>query len=851
MGLISSPLFIVVVVVVVVADVQTIDLLTVENVCVVGRFNNKTLCDSSVILDAFAAEKFKFRNPTHLNRFGVWLKALYSMQHFAPDTRLMATVARFVDRMVLVVDDIKVPMQQASVPVYRNAARLFADHMTVADMDQTFRSFQNLFNSYIIWSPSLYKTMLGAYARVRARVHQSRRFVADVDDACVRLVTLTLQYPLTLARADHVRQDAYVYYVSRIENAAERKRFGGIYETVENLQFPQTTTLHCGPVVNVTLHHSIDELSTLNRMQNEVDYVYDNFKKLYARLNLTVSHSIRHVDMYVYRNKTEYERTGLLYADSVDNGGVTMYRTIPHSRVVASVYFDNEDQNDNIPNAFGHELFHCLQFTSNRRITFDSRWFVEGAANRFGFRQCFWKDHYNLRANINATIAEIVRADYDTQILYPMGSALVAFLYEKRPDILRHAVLSRNYSIASNALLEYQFAQFKNNKLRECQYKNQQSSSSSSSSSSPPTTMSKTTLQRYLGALSRDTFAVCKNYIVVDFRTCAFIMTPDRLIKFDKPHDNRPLNVQHEIRFNDVYVSSFDYEYFEKGLIKLIVRLSLNDTDDPHAIADKYFSVDTNYSYRANVSCSMAVTPPLQALIDFTLKSPTVKMTALARVGNLNVTSMVRRFELGVIGCRTFMVPPPGDSGRSLRNFIDRVEQLPANQHIADANLVKPIDAYNNTILHLIAIHNRNMYIRIASRMNSTATKNAYGQTPQWMYENTVRYLKAFKHSPSRYCTTILPIETTTTKTTTTMTSSTQAPLEMINKSIEYNLDRNNLLIVTLGSIVLILGIVLIVNTLIIIRLVRQNTANKKTNSSLYNKTKFYKNNECTIRLFE
>lgn len=862
---------------------NSVQLKQYEDACMQTKFRgNDTQCVGTDILNAFSAQTFGFRHAPEVRRFTAWLRLLYRMQQYAPQKQTLVTVARFTAKIVRITDNITYQMQLAGDDMYHNVAQLLAGYHSVVDFDVCFTAYRNFFNSYVLWAPSRYKTLLLTYARIRSSFHYSRHLTTAIDEAASQLMTLTLQYPLMLMRPQHARQEAYIYYVSKL-STVERQRFSGLYETIEQEQFPQTTVLHSGPI-NITVHHDITDLNTLNRMQEESNFVYSNFVRLWQRLNVTYTHTILNVDMYVYENSTEYSRTGLLYSTNVDNAGVAMYHHSPR-KIVSLVYFKEDDV---IPHAFGHELFHCLLYSTNRKVLrhVNSSWFVEGSANRFGFRKCMWRDHEGLKRYKQKTIDEIVQANYDSDILYSMGSALVSFLYEKRPDILRKAVMSFDYSIRADHGLEQEFTQFKTNKILECNYVRYHQ----------PAVYKNTVQQQYVASLPHNTFTgLCRNYIRVDFDNgCVFIMTPNRLFKTSNLKNTSALNVQHELYNNNQEVSTFDFEFFLKGALKLAVRYMLNDTSDPHEIVDKYFSVDTKYSYAAKASCQSNAADPSQSIIDFVLASPIIKKSVLAHVARPR--EMITSFEETVLSCQVFVAPAVTTASGRLRTYVEHIDQL-RDQHIAEVNLIKQLDVHNNTIMHLAAMYNRGLFDRLLRQHEKyvTSVVNADNRTAMWTFENTQKYYKRFRHAPSRYCTTIVPgnytyvyvkqkphsnrVTNHVTNNTINATkgdkianiaksvvSSKENPLMMLQQrrnvtvsalSIEKNssVSGNNLLLIITTEVIVGIVIVISVNTIITIKVVRHYIGKANSNSiarynstNNFNKQKFY--NECSVPLF-
>ncbi|ACI28737.1 agip35 [Agrotis ipsilon multiple nucleopolyhedrovirus] len=864
-----------------------IQLALLKQKCVGSKFKGGgDDCDAATIVKVFGEQHFNFLDVLELRRFAAWIELMTSVQYYAPQATTLTQVAAHLGAFARIDGGVTRPMQVAADALYYGVANFYANHYSVAQFRETWIQFQNFFNSYIIWAPARFRSLLSMYSRLReSRLRYSRQLITELDEACARLITLTLEYPLSvLMPQQHVRQEAYIYYVSKLPKG-ERKRFDGLHEAFETQQFPQTTVLHSGPV-NITVHHDIHNLDTLNRMQEECDYVYGNFLALWRRLNVSFVHTVSNVDVYVYNNRSEYRRTGLLITNSVDNGGSATYH--PGSRrrrIHSSVYFEeNIGGNDDIPRAFGHEMFHCLLYSTNRRVLNDipnAHWFSEGAANRFGYRKCFWRDYFNLRTYENRTIREIVRANYGSDILYPMGSALVSFLYEKRPEMLREAVLKYNYTIVADDRLEREFSVFKRNKLAECDYVRQQQQQQ-------PQTVNAVQTQYSKIISTSATFRECRNnYMTVRFNDCEFVLTPSRLylengIRFGV------VNAQKTIRYNRNEVTQFDFDFLQKGLIKLGVRHLLNDSADPMNIADKYFSVDDKYSYEANVSCGGG-----DAIVSMLMALPMRASTLLSNAESVSdAKSIVRRLEEIASSCQVYTPPPVNVTGR-LRTYVEHLSRL-TDEHIALVNLIKPLDVRGNTIVHLAAVLNRPLFLRLWRRHSNLTDElqNYNNRTPRWMFDNTLNYIQRFKHPPGRYCMSIvkgnfsletlikLDDETTPINNETTnilspknnsetpnetnanntlrvyvekQQKSSTTILDVVTSNKSVNVLKYSLLSVTIVIVVIVVAVIP-VNTIITLKIVKHHIHKASINNSnqtteKFNKHKFY-NNECTIPLF-
>ncbi|QAT90310.1 hypothetical protein KM622_gp024 [Spodoptera exempta nucleopolyhedrovirus] len=819
-------------------------LLEANNVCVdkINFKNDTTTCNGKRIIDEFSRQQFNFENSTDLRVFATWIELASNVQRYVPQNHTVGVVARYLDKFVKLAGkrgQLSSDLQSAGDVVFKVVAEFYVNYHGI---QREWTVYQNFFNTFIIWAPLKFKTLLAMYANIRSSMGKYSRYrVLQTDEACINLISVALGYPMSVMSVRDVRQEVYIYYVSKIENKNDWNRFKGMYETIEPLQFPHTTLMHSGPL-NISVHHNIRDLQVLVKMQQECEYVYENFKMLWHRLNISYAHTIFNVDVYVYKNRHEYQRTGLLLSSSVDNGGVSIYRS-SEQKIHASVYFEDENE---IPNAFGHELFHCLLYSSNRRVVHrpNFHWYLEGAANRFGYRKCFWYDYFNLRNYEHTTIDEIVSSTYGDKILYPMGSALVSFLYEKRPDILRRAVLTHNYTIASDGAVENEFTNFKRNKLIECKYYNDKVNR--------VVVNEKISVQeQYLKMLPNDTFKYCKNYIAIQFDDCVFVLTPSKLyIKYVR--FGSYVNPQKIIRSNNNEVTSqFDFDFLQKGIIKLGAKLLLNDTKDPFDVVDKFFSIDDKYSYRCNVSCAG------ETAVRLMLHVPMLASTPLAKIDTVEAAkNAVRRYENIAKGCQVYILPPVGVEGR-LRIYVGNIFNL-RNEHIAESNLKKPVDAHKNTIIHLAAMFNRALFLKFYRQHNKLTKnlKNYFNATPIWLFENTQKYVRLFGHEPSRYCMTIVPgnfsyvyPSLSTPSTTTTTTPPTHDTI--INDSLS-NLITTKFIAITVTILVVLILIGICLSTLITYFIVKHYDNKSRQNLNYtFNKQKFYNNNECTTFLFK
>nr|AIW01440.1 hypothetical protein [Spodoptera frugiperda multiple nucleopolyhedrovirus] len=830
-------------------------------------------CNGNEILAKFKTEKFNFTRVTGLRRFIDWITLIQDyLRHKIPSEPMIFTVVKHLKNFVIVNENISYDMQILGDRLYEIGTEIGYYYVeTILRFKDSWATFQHFYNNFVIWSPTKLDAILKMYAAMRKYRKFSKYYKTEIDDATIRVINVALQYPLNKMSKQHVKQAAYVHYVSKLQDY-ERKKFDTLYETVEITEFPQTTTIYSG-IVKITLHHNIQDLNVLNKMQEQSKIVYDNFKRFYNFLNVSFIHEMFNVDMYVYANRSEYNRMGLLITPSIKNGGITLFR---NNKPTAAVYFVKEDI---VPHAFNHELFHCLMYTTNRMVNMknikESRWFIEGTANRFGYEQCYWRNYFNMRNYQHKTIDDIVRSNYNDDMLYPMGSALVSFLFEKHPQLLRNAILTDNYSIPTNDALEHEFKIFKLNKYEECIYLDRKNQ----------LRVKDMVQNNYLKMISNVAFEKCHNVITVRFDDCMFVLTPQRLYIENNIKNDSIVYPQRIIKLNRYEVTSLDLDFLQKGLIKFIVSLMLIDRSDPMRIVDKYFNIDNNYSYKSNVSCRNE-----EVMSQMLMNMPVRKETILALAAtNYELKQTVQKYEKIALACQTFIPPAAVNVTGSLRSYVEHLPNL-QEQHIAAIHLTKPVDALNNTIIHLAAMFNKNLFLRFYRLYNNhtRGLLNAFNETPIWLFDNTQKYIRQFRHEPYRYCLTkvmprsslnnattyqqyiFTPATTTTTTTvpssTTTTTTTTTPKIEepelrhgnftMIEKDGKSNVHVKfvKVSLISITVIVVLIFIGVSCNTVITITIIKHynNKTNNLISSTLqFNKQKFYVNDECTLPLFD
>nr|QGW49268.1 hypothetical protein [Chrysodeixis includens nucleopolyhedrovirus]QGW49968.1 hypothetical protein [Chrysodeixis includens nucleopolyhedrovirus] len=728
------------------------------NSCVRAKFNSFE-CDAKKLVDNFKDQDFTFTTPSEIERYIMWLQLMSRMQEYDAQSSLLDSLDKFNRKIALVDRRISRKMKIVASNLFAMTSDLYIRNVNSANMRRTFVSFHELCSSFIMWNDRQFKTCLVAYASIRETFEKNVKITELIDRAAVQLSRIALEHPLMIIPKTQIKQDIYMCYVSKFKNLVvsgnrinydDSKFDKNLYEKIEDVMYPFNTRFDMGPI-RVFLHHNITRNDVLIKISLEMNTVYRDFKDFYRRLQLPYHHNLTDIDMYVHNDREQYVRLGPYWNYGVNNGGITQY--VHDRRVIrAHVYF-KDYEHDDLPNAYGHEFHHCLLFTLQAR--FMPKWYIEGAADRFGNRDCFWRDHEGLKAYRNTTIAEIIKADYKSNILYSMGSALVSFLYEVKPSILRSMIVKQNYSIDIDSVLENDFNVYKLNRIAKCE---------KIINSKDASDVDKNTVQeQYLRMIDNRTFAVCHNYIQIDFDDCAFILTPHRLIKQNK--NKRPDNTiekivaQHEIKTNQEPVSQFDFEYLQKGLVKMAVRyLMPSGAVDHHNVLENFFNIDNDYWYNGMSSCrndTQAIIKLARATSFWSRLMPFTSIRRPSPSADSQEAEMLKNLMNRVDACQVFIAPPSINSNVSLRSFANNVARL-RNEKISPQNLLRPVDLRNNTLVHLAAIYNQPYFELLLRRSGGEVSfmsiLNIDRNTPVDLYHYTKKYIERFNFNPNKYC---------------------------------------------------------------------------------------------------
>ncbi|QEI03704.1 hypothetical protein [Rachiplusia nu nucleopolyhedrovirus] len=729
--------------------------------CAKSKFKAYPQCEAQRLLENFNQQVFNFATPSEVERYAGWLKLMNKMQEYDAQFYLLDSVAKHSLRMASINKRISRKMQIVSSDVFIITAELYSRYVTSLNFRRTFASIQSLFDTFVVWDTEQLSTCLLTYAELRFRFEKNSKFVELIDRSAIQISKIALSHPLMLQPKHEIKQDIYMSYVSKFSTAIisadnviisydDTKFKRDMYEVIENVLFPYEMMFRIDNVT-IYIHHNITRPEVLVNMRQENDRVYNTFRNFYKHLNIDYTHKIPELHMYVHNKRKNYIRTGVYWSYGINNGGITQY--VPNSKQIRANVFFVDYEKDNLPNAYGHEFHHCLLFTLEAR--YQPKWYIEGSADRFGNSECYERDHEGLKAYRNSTIHDIVNADYQSAILYPMGSALVAYLYEMRPSILKSMILAQNYTIEIDDALETDFDIFKTNKIAQC---DRYLSLKNNRAMSPQ--KHNTVQQQYLNMIDSETFTMCQNYIQVDFEDCAFILTPRRLIKQNKMSKHSTIVAQKEIRFNYEDVSQFDFEYLQKGIIKLAIKslMPVNYTDHLN-VAEKYFSLDSNYWYNGKLSCvndTLAIVRFARAS-KFWLDLPMnngiddYRNTTLQQDSNF-IYNVIQEAE----SCAIFVAPPNANTTSTLRDFALNVDKL-QHEKISVQNLKKPLDSKNNTMVHLIAMYNHRYFNRLLKygddyRQLITNLVNADKNTPLILYYYSKSFLQKFGRFPRKYC---------------------------------------------------------------------------------------------------
>nr|WUR10854.1 hypothetical protein Caab_145 [Calliteara abietis nucleopolyhedrovirus] len=745
------------------ADINTVT----DSICVPNKFVNNNLCNGSVLLKTFQRQSFNFKKEADVHLYGCWLRLLNNLQFYKPQqqAKLLNLMAINNRKWATInTNGMEAALQARAAEVFRWTADTWTLCHKQVERDvfaETYSSFVNFFHTYLLWNTAdelyLFKTVLYAYRNVR-------NYWPEVDAVAKQAVRLALDYPLSLISSDVAKKTFYVLYVNQIaplnDNLTAFFQDCFVEINKESLM-PYSFVVDAG-AFSFTIHHATRDAAKIDAMRDETKFVINNTKMLFDRLKLSFAvlppqsstDLMKTIEIFVYKDKKTYSAMGPLWHIDTNNGGYTHinYRT---DTIESHVYYENEEI---LPRNFGHELQHSIMYKHNKVYDSLPLWLVEGLANLIGNRPCHLYDYESMQTHLNCTVKHIVynAVSYynNADLVYGMGSALVAFLYEQRPQQLKNMLERTNYILNIDANMENDFAVFKHNKIFECQHKIRVAGTDYDGNSTPAAI----TRRSYLKAVELFKFAECgcKNYVQFNFEDVIFVMTPFKLIKVNKRNVNETINTQKEIRFNNKPIGIFDYNWFLKGVLKHTLRYFGDSLDR--------LRVDNHYLYNSQIVCGGLVGyKPVVSKISldseialFSWRSGVWdSVEYLENKNYIQGKTFVQNYIQNWDSCRNFVAPVPLFSKlyRTLiikANVVETLDRLflePFEQLVV-------LDARGNTIVHLLAMFNHALYKQL---LETTAIADQWrpnydAHTPQDLYKWSIKYVNFYKKMPNRHC---------------------------------------------------------------------------------------------------
>ncbi|UJZ89073.1 peptidase MA superfamily [Erannis ankeraria nucleopolyhedrovirus] len=846
----------------------------IDNVCVNKKFKDPVLCDGLTFYNEFEKQTFNFRRAEDIEKYGVWLRLLNNVEYYNPHNRskLIEAISNKNMEWALINGDTTADMKYNAIEVFRWVSDTWLKFHIKNDyaiFESTLSSYINFFNTFPVWCGTkteyFFKTALVAFRKVRLtyRLHMKR-----IDVAAANILKLAIDYPLFLIDAEELKNIFYISYVSKVQN---RTFFKGLYSVVDENKYLPHENVYKIENTTFVVHHNVIDKDKIEAMRVETEFAYNNLKEFLNKTKLAYNNAPKEeINVYVHDNKKLYEKMGDLWSILTNNGGYT-HRNRDTKNIESHVYYNGKL----VPWNYGHELVHALM--NVHHITrYPPSWFAEGLANRIGNHECYVYDHDSMKAHLNSTVKEIVLSDYNSPLLYGMGSALVDFLYETRPDQFGEMISHSKIKLNITKYLEYDFYNFKINKIAYCNnilmhrpsYKN-------------------TVLKQYSRAIQNVDFGQCKNWIKIEFNDTVFYMTRYRLFKASKS------SVPQLVLASPInrYINQYDYNWFLNGVLKRTF-IYFGDTKN-------HLKVDDAYSYTSNVSCDNNYVDPTPTVVAFGYNSGVWDNVEYLKSKNFQEGRLIiQNYLQNLKSCNVFLNPAVSDRSipRRLTNYADNIVQL-KNIKINDSESYVRLDVRGNTILHLLALHNQKLYDKVSFRHN---VLNYDGLSAENLYSYVKNYVYTYGKSPNRYCYTMIEnVDATTTSTmfptltvdysrfitkdindvpfaidtdVTTIKISTIVPtntnkiksttlatdnyMETVYIEHEENRFINKIIILLITFIIFII-LIYIAATIFFVMLViknkinSSNNINRSNNCVKFNKHKFYEDNDCTTRLFE
>ncbi|AGE89968.1 hypothetical protein SlsnVgp113 [Spodoptera littoralis nucleopolyhedrovirus] len=824
-----------------------------KNACVQTKFKSAE-CRPDVVYkrvrDVVDAG-FDFRRADHIKLYTQTLVLLNNLNYYSPYKTdvfigMMAANCRLLSSLVAANSTLTLDMQRESSELFRwTSDSLVRYHSFDPNVFlRTFVDFQNFYNTFVLWNNRdtyILGILLLHYQRLRGRFvatvpNEKNLVVERIDVAAAQMVRIAIEYPLFAVDTKFIKETAYVVYVSKMETstaeatAATAALFDGLYSNVTKMEVMVNlfnVTIADGNLT-YNVHHSRNVAGAgVDLMKSEIKAVYGRFVKAYSFLGERRygPNGRKHVDVFVHATKEQYKRYGPMWSIPTNNGGYT-FMDRSTGRIQMHVYYDERAV---LPRNFGHETFHTIMYAiDDDEIESMPDWYVEGAANAYGHEDCFDEDQTFMKQNVRSVkIREIVEATYDSDILYPMGHALVRFLRDQRRSTLRRMIESRDYGISIRDGLEMQtrFEHFVLDRVEFCDYKIRQRHELINRE------RLENVQRRYLedlgnGASLPSVFddTLCPDYVLVEFEDCFFLMTPKILIKVLRPHYNSPMiDVDEELlRYrsdNRSYsVSRYDFDWFKKGAIKYGFKVAAaanahmtDSIESIDTIVAKYLMSNMIYDYRTiTVTCRYG--NGSDALIRYAAKTKEYASIVAAVSKDENEDGAgggVKDFQMIVNSlmetlkaCRIMMMPVVV-SRLDVNTTVYRIaKNISVGARITfwaddESQLVTPIDERGDTLMHWAALHDTILYeysVNWFGEAKVARVKNSDGRTASELHKHRVAYNDRFGlRIGGRYCFTFLPINSSisdafniTSTTPTISTSTTNTPTTSTTSTTGY-----------------------------------------------------------------
>jgi hypothetical protein len=582
---------------------------------------------------------------------------------------------------------------QSSV-LFEFVSNLFINELTTRNFNKYFSDFQDFFYTYVFRDQNQLKVILTAYITVRNRLNLYKE---KIDEGVFELIRVTLNYPITIRPWKIIKEDIFIYYVGKIPKL-DRKKFSGYYIDIEQQYFSVTHHFYIGSFKIILYHRDLNE-EKKSAIEEESYIVYKNFITFWKRIKLDYVCEVKDINIYIFSTKQQYRRIGIYFNKSVNNGGISSFHK---KKIQASVYYEMSD--DRIPNAFGHELFHCFTFSTNRRVLHKQNhyeWFVEGSANYLGLKKCQAHNYYGLLNFRHLKIPQILKAGYEDSALYPMGTVLFSFLYNFKPSILRSMIVKQNYNFTPSAYIITEFEKYKKKLGNWCK----------------DNLVNNRNLvqEQYLSVITNDIFLSC----------------PTILIQIEKG----PVYFLNNISLrSDSQINQKDFEIFQKTIINIAAKKLL------YKSADMLFPIN----YSGSAFCAIDKKPLSKKSIKKLAERFISKTETILNFADHSVLKDIKK---KTKSCNNFINPISLNVNKTLIQKI-------YSRNLKNKDLTQVITPQKNTVLHMVGMHDPQYFMQLIKTNLKLAISlfNRNCQTPLDFYFNTLNYIKKFGHIPFEHC---------------------------------------------------------------------------------------------------